>query len=140
MLGAALVVISDFRDCRDDRIGGLIDNRRRNNGGDYQSGSKHPHSKGFALKVVEDFQLICLEAVYCLDHSRSRYAFKPGCGTPTILIRHFDQTVFDWILMHVVESRQIRSLISQPRVPEVIPDSTPFSLIPPIQLARGIVV
>ena len=43
--------------------------------------------------------------------------------------------MLDRVLMHVIEPRQVRVLICQPRVPEIIPDGATFGLIEAIQFA-----
>ena len=58
MLGAALVVISDSTYFRDKRHRAIVSDHCRSVEVDYQSGTKLPHSKGFADPICAHFQMI----------------------------------------------------------------------------------
>jgi len=51
------------------------------------------------------------------------------------LICYGDKTVFDGILMYVIQSSEIGTLVGQPRVPEIEPDLPPSGDIKPVHLA-----
>src|SRR5215475_13061662 len=101
-----------------------------------KSGEGSPHSIRSAIsKIVPYVHLVGFEAVDGFDRRRRRNALKPRRRTPTILIGHWNQVMLDRVLMHVIEPRQVRVLIRQPRVPVVIPDGATFGLIEAIQFA-----
>lgn len=66
--------------------------------------------------------LVYLESINRLHHGWGSRALKPRRGTPWIFIRNTDKTVLQRILMNVIEMRQIRTLVCQLRIPEVIPN------------------
>ena len=107
---------------------------RRQVAGD-QSGDRSPHSK---LVVVGDVQLIDLEAINGLDRGWRCGALKPGGRTPRILICNSDEAVLNRVLMNIVETRQIRMLVSQFGVPKVVPDFASRGVIELIYLASSI--
>src|SRR5215471_7580906 len=72
-----------------------------------------------------------------VDHWRRGNPFKPSRRTPPILIRHWDETVFNRVLMHIIQSGQIRLLVSQLCIPEVMPDFTRWRLVLSVDPTRG---
>lgn len=76
------------------------------------------------LEIIRHPHLIHLETVDALHLRRRRRAFKPRCRAPRVMVGHRHQTMFHWILMHVVQTRQIRALIGQALVPIVVPHLT----------------
>jgi hypothetical protein len=93
-------------------------------------GDKSPRQKAASSRrtpnrasiIIRYLQTINLESVNSSHHSWRSYSFKPRRRAPGILIGHFDYTVFDSILMHVVETSKIRVLIGNLCVPEIEPD------------------
>src|SRR5262249_3988951 len=90
--------------------------------------------------IIPDVQLIYLESVDCFHYRRGSSPLKPGRSTPTVLIGNRDEAVFDCVLMHVVQSSEIRSLVSEPGVPEIKPHMPAYCVIEPVQLASCVSV
>jgi len=65
---------------------------------------------------------------------------KPGGRTPFVIFRHGNNTVHCWVMMHVLQPRQIRSLKSDVTVPKLEPDLPPVRFVPAIKLPSGLAV
>ena len=102
---------------------------------DDESGDRSPHSK---LVVVGDVQLIDLEAINSLDRDWRRGTLKPGGRTPRILICNSDEAMLNRVLMNIVQTRQIRTLVSQFCVPKIVPYFASRGVIKLIYLASSI--
>ena len=72
------------------------------------------HDESQRLELVHDLDLINLEAIHGANLSPSRCALKPTRRAPAVLIGDRHQSMSDGVLMHVIQTRQIRVLISQP--------------------------
>ncbi len=75
----------------------------------------------FHLVVVLNPNSVRLEPVNRIDHRLGSNVFKPSSRAPWILVGHGDRSVLDRVLMDVVQPRQIRVLVTQPRFPVVEP-------------------
>ncbi len=62
---------------------------------------------------------------------------EPPGGTPFVMFCHRNRTVPHWILMNVIESRQIRALICDVAVPKLKPDFSARFIVPKIELLSG---
>ena len=88
-------------------------------------------------EVIANAQRVRLKRVDRSHHRRGGHAFEPPCGTPSILIRHWDQSMLYSVLMYVVQPREIRFLIGNSGVPKVMPDLAPRSFVDSVDPASG---
>jgi hypothetical protein len=87
-----------------------------------------------------DIYLVSFETVNGFDLSGGGRSFKPAGRTPRVLIRHRHEAVFHRVLMHVIQPRQIRLFISQPRLAVVVPDFAGRGGVEPVDPVGGLLV
>jgi hypothetical protein len=84
---------------------------------------------GGGLKFIRYLHAVNLEAIDGLNHRRRSRTFEPSRRTPWILICYEHQRMFHGILVNVVQARQIRFLVSEPRLAKIEPDLPTGSVI-----------
>src|SRR5215472_4314484 len=92
------------------------------------------HSK---LEIVRNVDLVDLKAPHTLREGWRCILREPLSRTPLILLGYRNQTVSHWILVDVMESRQIRALICDVAVPKLKPDFSARLIVPMIELLSG---
>ena len=76
----------------------------------------------FNVEVVQHVNPIRPKAIDAPDLRPRGRLLEPGRRAPSVLSCDIDETVFHGVLMHVVQSSQIRPFVRQPRFPEIVPD------------------
>ncbi len=84
------------------------------------------------LEIIVDAQSVGFEIVNRFHNCRRGHPLEPSRRTPLVLVGYRHQAVANWILMHVAQACQIRSLMSQPGLPKVVPHLPVRGLIQPV--------
>src|SRR5215211_3401774 len=100
----------------------------------FKSGDMSPHSKS---KTVRDVKLVDLKTPYGFHESRRRTPREPRGGTPLVIFCQQNNTVSHWILVNIIEARQIGALICDVAVPKLKPHFSPRLIVPKIELRSG---
>jgi len=93
-----------------------------------------PHSKS---KTVRDVKLVDLKTPYGFHESRRRTPREPRGGTPLVIFCQQNNTVSHWILVNIIEARQIGALICDVAVPKLKPHFSARLIVPKIELRSG---
>jgi len=80
-------------------------------------------------EIIIHLQSVGFQIVDRFDLGRCGRSLKPSRRTPRVLIGNRHKPVHDGILMRVIQSRQVRFLVSQPRLADVVPDLASRSLV-----------
>src|SRR6266704_1849432 len=99
-----------------------------------KSGDMSPHSKS---KTVWDVKLVDLKIPYGFHESRRRIPREPRGGTPLVIFCQRNNTVSHWILVNIIEARQIGALIGDVAVPKLKPHFSARFFVPKIELPSG---
>ena len=75
-------------------------------------------------KIVFYVHRVSFKLVNGFNCGRRNDAFEPACRTPRVLIWDSNQSMINGILMDVIQSRQIRTVKRELRIPKVVPDSS----------------
>ncbi len=86
-------------------------------------------------EFVRHLNTVCFKPVKAPDHCGTGCALKPAGRTPRILICNQHKTVSDWVLMHVIQPRQVGLLECETGIPEIVPDLAARRSVQPINPA-----
>ena len=76
-----------------------------------------------------DIELVHLEAGYCLGKRTIHIGFEPSRRTPMIVLGVINHAMVDWIVIDIIQPRQVGSVERNQLIPVLIPDFPPRSII-----------
>jgi hypothetical protein len=89
------------------------------------------------VEVVPNLQPVRSKPPHRLHETLRRVRLEPSRTAPLVVTSLLHQSVFDWVLIHIAKSGQIRSLMRDVGFPEVHPHPAPGGFRKPIHLDSG---